>query len=42
MAGLPPLAGFWAKDEVLAVTADHQNPVVLLLVLISVVISATT
>jgi NADH-quinone oxidoreductase subunit L len=40
MAGLPPLAGFWAKDEVLAVTADHQSPLVLLLVLISVVISA--
>ena len=40
MAGLPPLAGFWAKDEVLAVTADHQNPLVLVLVLISVVISA--
>jgi NADH-quinone oxidoreductase subunit L len=40
MAGLPPLAGFWAKDEVLVETADHQNPIVLALVLISVVISA--
>jgi NADH-quinone oxidoreductase subunit L len=40
MAGLPPLAGFWAKDELLLTTADHQNPFVLALVLASVVLTA--
>jgi NADH-quinone oxidoreductase subunit L len=40
MAGLPPLAGFWAKDELLLTTANHQNPFVLALVLASVVVTA--
>ncbi|MGD0766017.1 MAG: NADH-quinone oxidoreductase subunit L, partial [Dehalococcoidia bacterium] len=40
MAGLPPLAGFWNKDELLLTTFDHQNPIVYLLVLASVLITA--
>jgi NADH-quinone oxidoreductase subunit L len=40
MAGLPPLAGFWAKDEILLTTLDHQNMFVLLLVLASLIVTA--
>jgi NADH-quinone oxidoreductase subunit L len=40
MAGLPPLAGFWNKDDLLLTTFDHQNPIVFLLVLASVFITA--
>ena len=40
MAGLPPLAGFWAKDDLILTTANHQNPFVLALVLASVVLTA--
>ena len=40
MAGLPPLAGFWAKDEILLSTFDHHNTIVFLLILASLVITA--
>jgi len=34
LAGIPPLAGFWSKDEILA-EASHLNPVVFWLLLIA-------
>jgi len=40
MAGLLPLAGFWAKDELLLTTFKHQNAFVFALVLASVVVTA--
>jgi NADH-quinone oxidoreductase subunit L len=40
MAGLPPLAGFWAKDEILLSTFDHQNAIVFLLILASLLVTA--
>lgn len=38
-AGIPPLAGFWSKDEVLKGMLDHQNLVYLVLMLVWVVLS---
>ncbi|MEE8346991.1 MAG: NADH-quinone oxidoreductase subunit L [Dehalococcoidia bacterium] len=40
MAGIVPLSGFWAKDEILNVTGDHQNFVVYGLMMLSVFITA--
>jgi NADH-quinone oxidoreductase subunit L len=40
MAGIVPLAGFWAKDEVLNVAGDHQNAAVYGLLMLSVFITA--
>ncbi len=40
MAGLVPLSGFWAKDEILNVAGDHQNFVVYGLMMLSVFITA--
>jgi NADH-quinone oxidoreductase subunit L len=40
MAGLVPLAGFWAKDEVLLSVFDEQNIGVYILVALSVVVTA--
>ena len=40
MAGLPPLSGFWNKDELLLTTFDNQNIFVYLAVLASVLITA--
>ncbi len=40
MIGIIPLSGFWAKDEVLNITDDHQNLIVYVVALASVVITA--
>jgi len=40
MAGIVPLSGFWAKDEVLNVAGDHQNFVVYGFMMLSVFITA--
>ncbi len=40
MAGIVPLAGFWAKDEVLNVSGDHQNWAVYGFMMLSVFITA--
>jgi NADH-quinone oxidoreductase subunit L len=40
MAGIIPLSGFWAKDEVLNVAGDHQNFAVYGLMMLSVFITA--
>jgi NADH-quinone oxidoreductase subunit L len=40
MAGLVPLSGFWAKDEILNVAGDHQNFVVYGFMMLSVFITA--
>ncbi len=40
MAGLVPLSGFWAKDEILNVAGDNQNFVVYGLLMLSVFITA--
>ena len=39
LAGLPPLAGFWSKDELL-VAASHGHEVVFTLVLVTAVVTA--
>ncbi len=39
MAGIPPLSGFWAKDEILVSASEHQNLVVYGLVALSVVLT---
>ncbi|MEK7281126.1 MAG: NADH-quinone oxidoreductase subunit L, partial [Chloroflexota bacterium] len=39
-AGLPPLAGFWSKDEVLGAVLHHQSPIVLVLALVAAFLSA--
>jgi NADH-quinone oxidoreductase subunit L len=39
MVGIIPLSGFWAKDEVLVVTDEHQNVIVYGLMLVSVFIT---
>jgi len=39
MAGIPPLAGFWAKDEILVSASQHQNALVYGLVAVSVVLT---
>ncbi len=40
MAGIVPLSGFWAKDEILNVARDHQNFVVYGLLVLSFFITA--
>ena len=40
LAGIPPLSGFWSKDEILQVVWGEQNPVVLVLALIAAFMSA--
>src|SRR3990170_4924025 len=40
MAGIVPLSGFWAKDEILNVAGDHQNFAVYGFLMLSVFISA--
>jgi NADH-quinone oxidoreductase subunit L len=40
MAGLVPLAGFWAKDDILLSVFDHQNIGVFILVAFSVLLTA--
>lgn len=40
MAGIVPLSGFWAKDEILNVVGDHQNFVVYGIMMLSVFITA--
>jgi NADH-quinone oxidoreductase subunit L len=40
MAGLVPLSGFWAKDEILNVAGDHQNFVVYGFMMLSVFVTA--
>ncbi len=40
MAGVVPLSGFWAKDEILNVAGDHQNFAVYGFLMLSVFISA--
>jgi NADH-quinone oxidoreductase subunit L len=40
MAGVVPLSGFWAKDEILNVGGDHQNFVVYGFLMLSVFITA--
>src|SRR5579885_2951225 len=38
-AGIPPLAGFWSKDEVLKSVFDNQNGIYLMLLLLWVLLS---
>jgi NADH-quinone oxidoreductase subunit L len=40
MAGVPPLAGFWNKDELLLIAFDEHHIGVYLLLLVSIVITA--
>jgi NADH-quinone oxidoreductase subunit L len=40
MAGIVPLAGFWAKDDILRASFDNQNIAVFLLLAVSVVLTA--
>lgn len=40
LAGIPPLAGFWSKDEVLIAVMDGRGPVFLALTLVGVFLSA--
>ena len=40
MAGIFPLAGFWAKDEILNIAGDHQNAAVYAFMMLSVFITA--
>ena len=40
LAGIPPLAGFWSKDEMLIGIMDGRGPVFLVLTLLGVLISA--
>ena len=40
MAGIVPLAGFWAKDDILRASFDNQNIAVFLLLAASVVLTA--
>jgi NADH-quinone oxidoreductase subunit L len=40
LAGLPPLSGFFSKDEVLLSLLDHRNPIFLILTLATVSLSA--
>jgi NADH-quinone oxidoreductase subunit L len=40
MAGIVPLAGFWAKDDIMRTAFEHQNIVVFLLLAVSVVLTA--
>ena len=40
MAGVPPLSGFWAKDEIIHVVTSHQNLAVAIFLAISVFLTA--
>ena len=40
MAGIVPLAGFWAKDDIMRTAFEYQNIVVFLLLAVSVVLTA--
>ncbi len=40
LGGIPILAGFWSKDEILAAVADHRNAAFIVFTLITVVLSA--
>jgi NADH-quinone oxidoreductase subunit L len=40
MAGIPPLSGFWAKDEIILSASQHQNAFVYGLMALSVFITA--
>ncbi len=40
MAGIVPLAGFWAKDDIMRTSFENQNIAVFLLVAVSVVLTA--
>jgi NADH-quinone oxidoreductase subunit L len=40
LAGIPPLAGFWSKDEILADAARHGHTVVLIVGVITAVLTA--
>lgn len=40
MAGIVPLAGFWAKDDIMRTAFEHQSIVVFLLLAVSVVLTA--
>ncbi|MFQ5874848.1 MAG: NADH-quinone oxidoreductase subunit L, partial [Dehalococcoidia bacterium] len=40
LAGLPPLSGFWSKDEIVQAVWDDQNPVVTVFALAAVLLSA--
>ena len=40
MAGIPPLAGFWAKDEILNAANDEQNLAVYIILVFSVFLTA--
>ncbi len=40
LAGLPPLSGFWSKDEVLQAVWNDQNPIVTVIALAAVLLSA--
>ena len=40
LGGVPILAGFWSKDEVLAAVSDNRNPVFIVFALITALLSA--
>ena len=40
MAGIVPLAGFWAKDDIMRTSFEHQSIAVFLLLAVSVVLTA--
>ena len=40
LVGLPPLSGFWSKDEIIQAVWDNQNPVVTVFALAAVLLSA--
>ncbi len=40
LAGIPPLAGFWSKDEILLGVRDHSNPTVFILLSFTAFLSA--
>jgi NADH-quinone oxidoreductase subunit L len=40
LAGIPPLAGFWSKDEILADAASHGHTVVLVVGVLTAVLTA--
>ena len=40
LGGIPILAGFWSKDEILIAVNEHRNPVFIVLALVAVLFSA--